>query len=118
MKERTEKQREAARRNGATSRGPLTSAGKARSSQNATRHGAYAAAVTVLPHESLTDWQALHDASVRRFQPADEQEYRIVAQLAGIQWRMQRNSMNETHMIEEAMYSRYVRGRARDIEAS
>src|SRR4051794_32524231 len=103
MKQRTEQQREAARRNGAMSRGPITTCGKAASAQNAVRHGACAASNTLLPHESETEWQQLHDACVRRFQPADEQEYKVVAQLTGIQWRMQRNAMNETHMIEEAM---------------
>src|SRR5689334_2252483 len=118
MQQRTEKQREAARRNGALSRGPKTAAGKAVSSQNAVCHGACASTIVILPHESEAEWQQLHDSSVRRFQPADQQEYKIVVQLAGIQWRMDRNTMNEAQMIEQAMSSRHVRAKAYEMQAT
>ena len=117
MQQRTDKQREAARRNGALSTGPKTTEGRAKSSRNATRHGACATSIFILPHESEEEWQQLHDASVRRFQPADEQEYKVVAQLAGIQWRLQRNTQNETQMLDVAMYSPFVRRQAAELEA-
>jgi hypothetical protein len=49
---RTEKQREASRRNGAKSRGPITPAGKHHPSCNSRRHGLYSV-TTPASHESL-----------------------------------------------------------------
>jgi hypothetical protein len=57
---------EASRRNGARSRGPTTSEGKARSAQNALKHGMRALKYVVLPDESAAEFQALEAANGRR----------------------------------------------------
>ena len=48
--------------------GPTTPEGKARSSQNAIKHGFYSSAL-VVADEMLADWQALLDAFVESLHP-------------------------------------------------
>ena len=60
---------EASRKNGARSRGPKTSAGKARSAQNALKHGLRALGYVVLPDESALDFQALEAALLDELAP-------------------------------------------------
>ncbi len=99
QKPRTERQKEAARQNGRRSRGPKTEAGKTASSRNAIKHGICASSAHLLPHESEAEWRELHDAAVRRFRPADLQEYQRVSQLASLQWRMHRGTDYATRAI-------------------
>src|SRR5258708_6581000 len=64
----TEKQIEAARQNGAKSKGPKTPEGKQRSSQNATQH-AMLAETLVLHNESNAEFQLTLDAYTQQYQP-------------------------------------------------
>jgi hypothetical protein len=57
---------EASRRNGAMSRGPKAPEGKARSSQNALKHGFRAQKHVVLPGEIATEFEALEAARAAR----------------------------------------------------
>ena len=60
---------EASRRNGAQSRGPKTAEGKARSAQNALKHGLRAEKHVVLPEEDADEFAALEAAMVEELAP-------------------------------------------------
>jgi hypothetical protein len=78
---RTAAQRDAARRNGANSRGPTTEEGKARSRGNALKHG-FRGDGTVLPEEMRTELEAEICTFVRVLKPRDEVEQRLVERAA------------------------------------
>src|SRR5919108_3710816 len=89
-KPRTEAQREAARRNGAKSRGPVTPEGKQKSSRNSTQHGLTAEQIFVLNNESEEAFFELRDAIIARFQPVDELETDLCIEMAHARWRLHR----------------------------
>src|SRR5262245_34977047 len=78
------------RANGALSRGPLSPAGKARSSQNSVRHGLRSAPGRVLPHESAEELAALSERWFNSLQPRDGAEDDLVRDLVNARWMMQR----------------------------
>ncbi len=80
---------ESARINGAKSRGPKTPAGKAKSSQNAIKHGIFAK-VIVLRNENADLFEQLTQDFVRRFEPRDGVELAIVEQMVAATWRLSR----------------------------
>ena len=98
----TERQRAASRRNGAKSRGPVTSAGKAKSSRNATTHG-LTAATFVLPCESNERFLALRDSILQIYAPANEAELLLAKQIAGTMWQLERFSSIDTHAVATQM---------------
>lgn len=69
--------------------GPRTPAGKAASSRNAVRHGAYAEALTMLL-EAPQDFSALHGGLVSTLRPEGHLEAALVDRLASLWWRMGR----------------------------
>jgi hypothetical protein len=93
---------ETARLNGAKSHGPKTPEGKARSSQNALRHGLTAESPT-LPTESQDDFQTLLNAYLDRYHPADAIETELVQTLAITRWRLRRVGLIESCMLENEM---------------
>jgi hypothetical protein len=60
---------EASRRNGARSRGPKTPEGKARSAQNALKHGLRAQKHIVPPSEDAAEFEALEAALIEELAP-------------------------------------------------
>ena len=60
---------EASRKNGAKSRGPKTDEGKARSAQNALKHGMRAQKYLVLPDEDAAEFAELEAALVEELAP-------------------------------------------------
>jgi hypothetical protein len=80
---------EAARRNGGNSRGPTTPAGKARSAQNALKHGLTAQAFALLPGEDAEAYQELLADLTRRYRPQDALASHLVQRLASVMWRQQ-----------------------------
>lgn len=82
----TKAQIEAARRNGAKSRGPLSPQTRARSAQNARKHGL--CAKTLLgPGESAERLQDLFDDLYEEFQPQTTSEYLLLEDLVAAAWR-------------------------------
>ena len=81
--ERSEAQRQASRRNGRLSRGPKTPAGKARSSQNARKHGLLARVAAPRPGtEEATRYREALDELTQEHSPATFAERSLVAGLA------------------------------------
>ena len=95
----TQRKLEANRRNGAKSKGPISDAGKMRSAANSITHG-----LSARPHclatESREDYEANRQIYVNRFQPMDGFEAKLVNQLAGLDWRLQRAGAIETAVLD------------------
>jgi hypothetical protein len=94
---------DAARRNGALSRGPVTPEGKARSARNAIRHGLRAK--TPVPADGGEDaaaLAALRGALVARHLPRDEAEAHWVEELAFAAWRQRRLRALEAEVLARA----------------
>lgn len=92
----------ACRLNGALSRGPITEAGKRRSSQNGTIHGLYSKQV-VLPNESAGDFEALVQGYIGALHPRSRFELELVREMAVSSWRKQRIWTIEKRMMTEQM---------------
>ena len=78
------------RANAANSTGPRTTDGKARSSQNARKHGFAAAAYTVPRLEDVEEVADLRDRAVAFYKPANSQELFAVERIAITQQAMNR----------------------------
>src|SRR5687767_134378 len=70
----TQKQIDSARRNGAKSNGPITSEGKARSSQNALKHGLAANPEILLDTENNDSYDRLLESYIEAYSPASGDE--------------------------------------------
>jgi hypothetical protein len=94
----TNRKSETARANGALSTGPVTPAGKARSSQNALKHGLHSKQI-LLPTESAEEFHTLRDSYFDQFQPATPVEAELVESLAATRWRIRRLATIEANMF-------------------
>ena len=92
----------ASRANGRKSQGPKTPEGKARSSQNAFRHG-FLSQQVVLPNESAEQFQILFRQYADRFAPSDAAGFGFVEEMAASYWRMRRLWAVETQNMAEAI---------------
>lgn len=86
----TQRQIEANRRNAKLSTGPKTAEGKARSSQNAYKHGLTSKTLRLEGEEDRAQFQRFTVAFRERFKPADAEQTRIVETMLPIAWQMQR----------------------------
>jgi hypothetical protein len=73
---------EASRKNGAKSRGPKTPAGKARSAQNALKHGMRAQKYVVLPEEDAAEFAALEATLTLELAPQGVLQSILVGRIA------------------------------------
>ena len=99
---RTLKQIEAARVNGAKSKGPVTAGGKQRSSRNSIRHG-LASKVVLLANESREDYDRVLNAYIARYQPVDEPERDLVGDIVAARWRLNRTLALEAASFDHEM---------------
>ena len=99
---RSPAQIEAARLNGAKSRGPVTPEGRHKSSLNALQHGLFAQAL-VLTNESREDFEQLQATYLAKFQPADNVEAGLVNEMVAAKWRQNRAWNLETATLDLEM---------------
>ena len=92
---------EASRRNGARSKGPKSSEGKARSGQNALKHGMRAQKYLVLPDEDAGEFADLLAALVEELAPVGALQTVLARRVAVAAWRLARADRIETELFEE-----------------
>jgi hypothetical protein len=98
---RSESQARASRKNGAKSRGPKTSEGKARSAQNALRHGMRALRYVVLADESAVEFQTLERVLTDELAPEGALQLVLARRVAVAAWRLARADRMEVELFEE-----------------
>src|ERR687891_1783428 len=90
---------EASRRNGAKSRGPKTAEGKARSAQNALKHGLRAQKHMVLHGESTTAFEALEAALLEELAPEGALQTVLARRVVAAAWRLERAERIESGLF-------------------
>ncbi len=93
---------QSARTNGAKSHGPSTEAGRARSSQNALKHG-FSAQTLVLPSEDPAEFHQLIAAYLDDFHPNGPAELDLVHQMVAAKWRLDRLALIENQLFTAAI---------------
>jgi hypothetical protein len=96
---------EASRKNGARSSGPRTEEGKARSAQNALKHGLRAQKYLVLPEEDGAEFAALEAALLAELAPAGALQTVLARRVAVAAWRLARADRLEVEVFEERGYA-------------
>jgi hypothetical protein len=89
----------ASRRNGAKSSGPKTPEGKARSCQNALKHGLRAQKHMVLPGESPAAFEALEAALLEELAPEGALQTVLARRVVAAAWRLERAEHLETGLF-------------------
>jgi hypothetical protein len=89
----------ASRKNGARSRGPKTAEGKARSAQNALKHGLRAQKHVVLPEEDGGEFAALAAALVEELAPVGALQAVLAQRIAVAAWRLARADRIEAEIL-------------------
>jgi hypothetical protein len=95
---------EASRKNGAKSRGPNTPEGKARSAQNALKHGLRAEKHIVLPDEDAAEFAGLEAALVGELAPVGALQTVLARRVAIAAWRLARADHIEAELFKERGY--------------
>ena len=100
----SDKRSAAARANGALSHGPKTPEGKARSAQNARKHGLLSG-IAALRSENKEAFDACLQAYCDRFHPADPVELGLIEEMVAASWHLRRAFAIETNMLDVEMDS-------------
>ncbi|MFZ1430995.1 MAG: hypothetical protein WAS21_30065 [Geminicoccaceae bacterium] len=99
---RSPAQIEAARRNGARSRGPVTAEGKAKASRNALKHGLAALEHLVIDGEDAAELEAMTARLMGEVGPESEIEARLVRRMAVAFWKGERAERIEVALFAAA----------------
>jgi hypothetical protein len=92
---------EASRKNGGKSRGPKSPEGKARSAQNALKHGMRAAKYVVLPEEDAAEFAELETAMIAELAPVGALQTVLARRVAVAAWRLARADRIEVELFAE-----------------
>jgi hypothetical protein len=101
-----EQKADISRTNGAKSRGPVTAAGRARSSRNATRHGFTSNNMVLLNCESPTEFQRVLDEYLLMYRPSSAIERSLVNEMVAAHWRIRRLWTIETALFNLELFRR------------
>jgi hypothetical protein len=93
----------ASRRNGAKSRGPKTPEGKARSAQNALKHGMRAQQCIVLPGERASAFEAFEAALMEELAPEGALQAVLAQRVVAASWRLARAERLEAELFARNM---------------
>ena len=99
----SEKQRAANRANASHSTGPKTPEGKARSSQNARKHGLRAESFTIVAIEDPESFAELRANAIAVYRPANSQELHAVERIAQCQLEFER-----TARLQAALFTSHI----------
>jgi hypothetical protein len=95
----TDKQIEANQQNALMSTGPRSLAGKARSRQNALKHG-LTASQTMLPGEDPAEFAGLRESLFNSLKPLNDLEFQLVERIASLSWRLRRVQAFEVALMK------------------
>jgi hypothetical protein len=102
----------ASRSNGARSRGPKTPEGKARSAQNALKHGLRAQKFVVVGDEAPQAFAALESALVDDLAPEGALQGLLAGRNARAAWRLERAERIEAELFDHHAYGNASLGQA------
>ncbi len=97
---------EAARLNGAKSKGPTTATGKQKSSRNSLSHGFTARSTIILEYENPEEFQQMRADYETTYRPATPAEKDLVDQMIAARWRIRRIWTIETALLDAEIIRR------------
>jgi len=100
----TKAQTKANRQNAQKSTGPQTDEGKATVSQNAVKHGLFAAEA-VIKGEDPAEYQAYHDQFIAEMAPVGAVETMLVERFVSLTWRLKRAERMQNQAIDSMIES-------------
>jgi hypothetical protein len=104
----SDKRIRANRANAQKSTGPRTRPAQARSTSNAQRYD-WLAKQILITGETPTNFRALFDLLIRRFEPVDDFEIGMIEELAATYWRLRRTWAVETELFHKALHENPAR---------
>ncbi len=101
------------RQNAEKSTGPQTAEGKAVVSQNAVKHGLFAAE-TVITGENPAEYEAFHDQFLAELGPVGMVESVLAERIVSLSWRLRRAERMQNQSIEDMIERTVTNPKARD----